>query len=195
MKYAYARVSTRKQFLANGIAEQIDKLKSVGYDQLITEEFSGSTTKRPKLNKLISELQAGDMLIVTKLDRLARSTSEGSKLINDLLNRGIAVHIINMGLIDNTPTGKLITNIMLAFAEYERDLIIERTQAGKEIARTKDGFRDGRPPIAWSRKKAAADLILLHGKTYKEVEELTGLSRATLARSVRKIKDEKFLAN
>lgn len=195
MKYAYARVSTRKQFRdGNGLDEQIEKLKTVGYDHLVVEEFTGSTTKRPMLDELIANLQHGDTLMVTKLDRLARSTSEGSKLINDLLNRGVAVHILNMGLIDNTPTGKLITNIMLAFAEYERDLIIERTQAGKEIARTKDGFRDGRPPIAWSRKKAAADLILLHHKSYKEVEELTGLSISTLARTIRKIKDEKFLA-
>ena len=195
MRYAYARVSTRKQSFGNGIEEQIEKLTAVGFDELVVEEFSANTTKRPKLDQLISKLQAGDMLMVTKLDRLVRSSSEGSKLINDLLSRGVAVHILNMGLIDNTPTGKLITNIMLAFAEYERDLIIERTQAGKEIARTKDGFRDGRPPIAWSRKKAAADLILLQGKTYKEVEELTGLSRATLARAVRKIKDENFLTN
>lgn len=194
MKYAYARVSTRKQFRdGNGLDEQIEKLKAVGFDKLISEEFTGATTKRPMLDALIANLQHGDTIIVTKLDRLARSTSEGSKLINDLLNRGVAVHILNMGLIDNTPTGKLITNIMLAFAEYERDLIIERTQAGKEIARTKHGFRDGRPPISWTRKKAAADLILHQGKTYKEVEELTGLSRATLARAIRKIKDERFL--
>lgn len=195
MKYAYARVSTRKQFRdGNGIDEQISKLTEIGFDELVVDEFSGTTIKRPKFDKLISKLQAGDSLIVTKLDRFARSTSEGSKLITDLLNRGVAVHILNMGLIDNTPTGKLITNIMLAFAEYERDIIIERTQAGKEIARTKDGFREGRPPISWSRKKAAADLILTQHKTYSEVVELTGLSRATLARTVRKIKAEKFLA-
>ena len=145
------------------------------------------------LDALIANLKSGDTLIVTKLDRLARSSAEGSKLINDLLNRGVAVHILNMGLIDNTPTGKLITNIMLAFAEYERDLIIERTQAGKEIARTKNGFRDGRPPIAWSRKKAAAELILLQHKSYKEVADLTGLSVSTLARSVRSLKAEMLL--
>ena len=196
MKYAYARVSTRKQMRnGNGLFEQIEKLKAVGYDSLVVEEFSGSTTKRPMLDDLIANLKAGDMLIVTKLDRLARSTAEGSKLINDLLNRGVSVHILNMGLIDNTPTGKLITNIMLAFAEYERDLIIERTQAGKEIARTKYGFRDGRPPIDQKKKDFAADLIMNQHKSYKEVEELTGLSRATLSRAVRAAKDKKALEN
>lgn len=194
MKYAYARVSTRKQSRdGNGLFEQIEKLKAVGYDQLVVEEFTGTTTKRPMLDDLITNLQHGDTLMVTKLDRLARSTSEGSKLINDLLSRGVAVHILNMGLIDNTPTGKLITNIMLAFAEYERDLIIERTQAGKEIARTKNGFRDGRPPIDLNRKRAAAELILLQHKSYKEVADLTGLSISTLARAVRSLKAELLL--
>lgn len=132
MKFAYARVSTRKQSKdGNGLDEQIAKLKLAGYDQLVVEEFTGSTTKRPCFQQLIQRLQLGDSLIVTKLDRFARSTAEGSALINDLLKRGVSVHILNMGLIDNTPTGRLITNILLAFAEYERDLIIERTQAGK----------------------------------------------------------------
>ena len=186
MKYAYARVSTRKQSRdGNGLDEQIAKLKTVGYDELIVEEFTGSTTKRPFFNNLIQNLRQGDTLIVTKLDRFARSTAIGSALINDLLQRGISVHILNMGLIDNTPTGRLIINILLAFAEYERDMIIERTQAGKEIARSKNGLRDGRPPIDQKKKDFAADLIINQHKTYKEVAELTGLSKSTLTRAVR----------
>ena len=199
MKFAYARVSTRKQSHdGNGLDDQISQLKIAGYDELIVEEFTGSTTKRPKLDALIQRLQTGDTIIVTKLDRLARSTAEGSKLISDLLNRDVAVHILNMGLIDNTPTGKLITHILLAFAEYERDLIIERTQAGKEIARSKDGFRDGRPPIDQKRKDFAVDLIINQHKTYREVVELTGLSKSTLIRAVNAYRgkialDEKFV--
>ena len=89
-----------------------------------------------------------------------------------------------MGLIDSTPTGKLITHILLAFAEYERDMIIELTQAGKKIARSKDGFREGRPPIDQKSKDFAVDLILNQHKTYREVVELTGLSKSTLIRAV-----------
>ena len=195
MRFAYARVSTRKQFRdGNGLEEQIAKLESAGYDELVVEEFTGSTTKRPCFDKLIQRLQQGDTLIVTKLDRFARSTAVGSALINDLLKRGIAVHILNMGLIDNTPTGRLITNILLAFAEYERDMIIERTQAGKEIARSKDGFREGRPPIDQKKKDFAADLIINQHKTYKEVAELTGLSTSTLTRAVREVKAKLIIA-
>ena len=195
MKYAYARVSTRKQSRdGNGLDEQIAKLQTVGFDELVVEEFTGATTKRPCLDALISRLQAGDTLIVTKLDRFARSTADGSALINELLNRGVSVHILNMGLIDNTPTGKLITHIMLAFAEYERDLIVERTQAGKEIARSKNGFRDGRPPIDQKKKDFAVELILKQQKSYNEVVELTGLSRSTVTRAVRDAKAKQILA-
>ena len=142
---------------------------------------------------MIERLQAGDTLLVTKLDRFARSTADGSSLINDLLNRGVSVHILNMGLIDNTPTGKLIVHILLAFAEYERDLIVERTQAGKEIARSKNGFRDGRPPIDQKKKDFAVELILKQQKSYNEVVELTGLSRSTVTRAVRDAKAKRIL--
>ena len=196
MKFAYARVSTRKQSRdGNDLDDQIAKLKAVGFDELIVEEFTGYNNKRPLFDNLIQRLQKGDTLIVTKLDRFARSTATGSALINELLQRGVAVHILNMGLIDNTPTGRLITNIMLAFAEYERDLIIERTQAGKEIARTKNGFRDGRPPIDRKKKDFAANLILNEHKSYTEVSELTGLSKSTLIRAVRYAKANLILAD
>ena len=174
VKFAYARVFTRKQSRdGNGLEEQIEKLKAEGYNELVVEEFTGSTTNRP---------------------RIARYTAQGSALIDDLLNKGVVVHILNIGRIDNTPTDKLITNILLAFAEYERDMIIERTQAGKEIARTKEGFRDGRPSIDPKRKAFAADLILNQHYSYKQAERLTGLSVSTIARAVWAIRSEKILS-
>ena len=195
MKFAYARVSTRKQSRdGNGLDEQIAKLKNAGFDELVVEEFSGATTKRPHLDALIHRLQTGDTLIVTKLDRFARSAAEGLYLINTLLARGVHVFILNMGLIDNTPIGKLITTILLAIAEFERDMIIERTQSGKEIARSKHGFRDGRPPIDQKKKDFAADLIINQHKSYNEVVELTGLSKSTLTRAVRHAKANLILA-
>ena len=195
LKFAYARVSTRKQFRdGNGLEEQIAKLENVGFDELVVEEFSGATIKRPQLDALIQRLKTGDTLIVTKLDRFARSAAEGLSLINTLLARGIQVFILNMGLIDNTPIGKLITTILLAIAEFERDMIIERTQAGKEIARSKNGFREGRPPIDQKKKDFAVDLILNQHKSYNEVVELTGLSKSTVTRAVRHAKANLLLA-
>lgn len=197
MKYAYARVSTRKQSRdGNGLEVQVAKLKAEGYDELVIEEITGSSIKRPRLEQLIQRLSGGDTLIVTKIDRLARTVVDGSAIINDLLKRGVSVHILDMGLIiiDLTPSSKLIINVLLAFAEYERDLTIERTQAGKEIARTKNGFRDGRPPIDRKRKDFAVDLILNHQKSYNDVVELTGLSKSTISRAVREAKAQRILA-
>ena len=83
--------------------------------------------------------------MVTKLDSFAGSAWQGSKLVNELVERGIKVHILNIGLLDNTPASKLIKNIFLAFAEFERDMIVERTQEGKAIAKQQEDFKEGRP--------------------------------------------------
>ncbi len=96
---------------------------------------------------VFKQLSSGDKLLVTKLDRFARSAAQGSQLIESLIENGVTVHVLNIGIMDNTPTGKLIRNIMLSFAEFERDMIVERTQEGKAIARGKGLRVDGRPKI------------------------------------------------
>ena len=185
MKYGYARVSTRGQVNGNSLEDQRSQLMDNGCDEIIEEQYTGTTTGRPKLDELIGKLSKGDTLMVTKLDRLARSASEGANLIRDLTDRGIKVNILNMGKVDNRPQGKLMLHILLAFAEFERDMIVERTQAGKAIARTKAGFREGRPPIPQARKDAAVKLIE-DGCSYREASEKTGLSKSTIVRAVRR---------
>ena len=115
-------------------------------------------------------------LVVTKFDRIARSASQGIQIIDDFLTRGISVDILNMGKLNNTPNGKLIRTVMLAFAEFEKDMIVERTQAGRAIARKKPGFKEGRPPALNKRQKQQA-LDLLKNHSYSEVAELTGGKR------------------
>ena len=120
----YARVSTKLQEReGNSLEVQEQQLKAAGARIVFTESFTGATLDRPQLNELRKALEAGDTLMITKLDRLARSASQGIAFIEDLLSHGISVHVLNMGLMDNTPTGKLIRNILLAFAEFERDMI------------------------------------------------------------------------
>lgn len=185
MIYGYARVSTAGQATSgNSLADQQEQLLKAGCQEIVVEQYTGSTTHRPVLSRLLDKLQPDDTLAVTKLDRIARNAGEGINLINDLMNKGIRVHILNMGLLDNTPTGKLIANIMLAFAQFERDMIIERTQAGKAIARQKNGFVDGRPRIKKSRTEHALGL-LESGMSYKQVAEVTGISISTLARRIK----------
>jgi len=120
MVYGYCRVSTRGQAKdGNSLEAQEKALKEAGAETIYADVFTGVKTHRPKLDELLSVIQSGDKLIVTKLDRIARSAMQGVMLIQTLLDKDITVHILNMGIMDNTPTGKLIRTIMLAFAEFE----------------------------------------------------------------------------
>ena len=178
MVYGYCRVSTQTQAKdGNSLEAQEQLLKENGAEEIYSDAFTGTKAHRPELDKLLAVLQAGDKLVITKLDRI--------ELIQSLLDKGITVHVLNMGLLDNTPTGKLIRNIMLAFAEFERDMIIERTQEGKAIARRQPDFREGRPRL-YSRKQIQHALELLQDHSYRQVTELTGISKSTLIRAKNK---------
>ena len=150
------------------------------------QSLLSSTPSRPKLQKLLDSLQPGDTLMVTKLDRLARNVSEGIELIRALFKKDVKVHVLNIGLLENTSMGNFFITTLLAVAELERNMIIERTQAGKEVARTKAGFREGRPPLLCEKIQLA--ISLLDSYTYREVEAMTGISKATLVRYRRKTK-------
>lgn len=185
MKYGYARVSSIVQLKGNSLEEQTAELLKAGVsaDCIVTEQYMGKTLKRPKFKQLIDALQPGDELICCKLDRFARNAEDGLKTVRELLERGIIIRILNIGNgqpFDNSPMGQLLFTMLLAFAQFERELILERTAAGKAIAKTKDGFREGRPPIPNVRIQTALSLLKDH--TYKEVVQMTGISRATLAR-------------
>lgn len=186
MIYGYARVSSKGQVReGNGLEEQRAKLIQAGCQEILEEQYTGTTMHRPIFNALLEKLQPNDTLIVTKLDRFARTAGDGMNIAKALLTKGVNVHILNMGLINDTPMGKLVLNCLLGFAEFERDMIVERTQAGKAIARTKAGFREGRPPIKEDKIANALDL-LESGKTYKEVSSITGISKSTLIRAKNK---------
>ena len=194
MVYGYARVSTKNQAKdGNSLEAQDAALRASGAEIVYKEAFTGTITDRPELDKLLNRLQNGDKLIVTKLDRIARSAVKGIELINNLLDRGIMVHILNMGVLDNTPTGKLIRNIFFAFAEFERDMIVERTQEGKTIAKQDPNYREGRPKV-YKRDQInhAMKLLLEEHHTYRQVEAMTGISKSTLIRAKRQKDLEKM---
>ena len=186
MIYGYARVSTKGQAKdGNSLEAQEKALREAGAIQIYTDAFTGTKTDRPEFEKLMNILQIGDTLIVTKLDRFARSISQGSELVSELIDKGIKVHILNIGIMDNTPASKLIRNVFFAFAEFERDMIVERTQEGKAIAKQNPDYREGRPR-KYGRKQLQHALNLLENYSYKQVEELTGISKSTLIRAKRK---------
>ena len=185
MVYGYARVSTRNQLYGNSLEQQENELRLAGAVKIYKDAFTGTKEHRPEFDKLIDKLRAGDCLIVTKLDRLARSFLQGSRIISDLIDKGVRVHILNIGIMDNTPSSKLIKNVFFAFAEFERDMILERTSSGKELAKLKDDFREGRPK-KFSKQQIQLALELLASHSYKEVEQMTGISKSTLIRAKNK---------
>lgn len=190
--YGYARVSTKGQAKdGNSLESQIETLKENGAIEIYSDSFTGTKTDRPEFNKLLEVLKPGDTLMVTKLDRFARSMTQGSELVNELIKRGIKVNILNIGMMDNTPASKLIRNIFFSFAEFERDMIVERTQEGKAVAKTKEGFKEGRPKAYTTKQldNALSMLTVNGGKhSYKEVAELLGISKSTLIRENNKRK-------
>lgn len=184
MIYGYARVSTVGQKRdGNSLEEQTEALKRYGCGQIVTEAYSGKTMGRPVFQELLRSLRSGDTLVVTKLDRFARTAIEGVQTVRELFERGIRVHILNMGLIENTLTGNLILTVMLAFAEYERGMIVERTQTGKAIARQNEGFREGRPRKYTKMQLDHAMELLQARYSYRQVEQMTGISKSTLVRA------------
>ena len=186
MTYGYARVSTNGQCKdGNGLEDQIKQLQNYGCDEIITESYTGKVMERPELNKLLKKIKPGDMIVVTKLDRFARTVIEGVQTIKDLYDKDIRVNVLNMGIVENNLTGNLLLTIMLAFAEFERGMIIERTQAGKAIARQNPDYKEGRPPkYKKSQINHALDL-LNSGMSYRQVVDLTGISKSTLVRAKR----------
>lgn len=184
MIFGYARVSTAGQCRdGNSLEEQTAALEQYGCHKIITEAFTGKTMERPQFQRLYKQLQPGDTLVVCKLDRFARTAIEGVQTVRTLFERGVRVHILNMGLIENTLTGNLILTVMLAFAEYERGMIVERTQTGKMVAKQNPNYREGRPQKFQPSQINHALELLDSGKTYKEVEALTGISKSTLIRA------------
>lgn len=182
--YGYVRVSSVGQARdGNGLEVQREAVQAAGASEIVEDVFTGLSADRPGLKGLLTRVQDGDTVVVAKLDRLARSVADGCAIIKDLIDRGVAVRICNMGIIDDTPTGKLTMHILLAFAEYERDLIRERLAAGRDVARQRPDYQEGRPR-KYSEERLKHAVKLLESHSYNDVVKLTGISKSTLIRAV-----------
>lgn len=144
MIYGYIRISTMKQEQGNSKEDQAQAIRERYPAATLIEETYSGAKERPKFLKLLEKCVSGDTIVVTKLDRFCRSTKEGLEYIDFLHNKNVNVHILNMGLIEDSPVGRLIVTNLLAFAEFERAMIKERTDAGKAIARMKPDYKEGR---------------------------------------------------
>lgn len=195
MIYGYCRVSSKSQLDNNSLDQQEQEILSKYNNAIIyREQFTGKTTDRPKFNEVVDKIKKGDVLVVTKLDRLARNTIEGIQVIEKLFEKEVSVHVLNggLGLLEDTTLGRFFLTTLLAVAEMERSMIIERTQAGKEIAKQNPDFREGRPKV-YKRKQIDHALDLVEsGRSYRDVAEITGMSESTLYRAARKRKAEQL---
>ena len=152
MIYGYARVSSRGQERdGSSLESQERELLNRGCQIVYKEAYTGTKVDRPVFDELVKKLQPGDALMVVKLDRFARTVLEGAKLVQELVGRGVIVDIANMGRAENTPMGKLMVYMMLAFAEFERDTIMERMNTGKQIKRERGEKCAGRDKVEIER--------------------------------------------
>lgn len=178
--FGYARVSTKGQTLD----DQINQLQEVGLakDKIFAEKFTGTTTRRPKFEQLIKIVKPGDTIIVTKLDRLARNTREALNVLDPLMDDGVKFNVLNIGLLDNSTVGKSVKTILLAVAEMERNLIVERTQEGRKWAKAhKPNYKEGRPKRRITPHYHAA-YIYLKTHSYKNTSQAFNISVSTLQR-------------
>ena len=184
MKIGYARVSTIDQ----NLDLQLDALKKAGCEKIYQEKISGIAKNRPELDKMISILRTGDEILVWRLDRLGRSLKHIIDLVLNFNNKGIVIRGISDGVDTSTSSGRLFLNIMASLAEYERELIRERTNAGLQIARSR-GKKGGRPK--GFTKETAAKLLIMRSvykdknKTPEEIYKPLGLTRATFYRYIK----------
>ena len=183
MKFGYIRVSTRKQARdGNSLEAQREALTAAGAEKIYTDAFTGTRMERPEWDKLRAQLRRGDVLIVTRLDRLARSVSQASGLITEMIDEGVTIHVLNLGVLSNDSVNTLLRNVLLSFAQFERDMIVQRTQEGKAVARATDpNFREGRPP-KFDTEQLDHAMELLENHSYTQVVKLTGISKSTLIR-------------
>ena len=177
-KIGYARVSTADQ----NLDAQRDALNAAGCERIFADKASGKLDRRPELDKALDYLREGDQLVVTKLDRLGRSLRHLLNLVADLERRRVDLQVLDQGLDTSTPAGKLIFAVIGAVAEFERDLISERTRAGLQAARAR-GRKGGRRPVMTPEKAAVArQMYDTREHTVTTIAKTVGVSRATLYR-------------
>jgi DNA invertase Pin-like site-specific DNA recombinase len=182
MKIGYARVSKSDQ----NLDLQLDALKAAGAEEIYQEKLSGKIDERPELSRLLQYLRRGDSLVIYKLDRLGRTTKKLLELAEELEERGIELISIRDQIDTSTAMGKAMFRMLMVLAELERDMIAERTQAGLDAARAR-GRVGGRPQKDAKAVEKAIKLYKTQEYSVKEIEEMTGISKATLYRKIRRL--------
>jgi len=186
-KIGYARVSTKEQNLNS----QIDMLKEHGCDRIFSEKVSGRKYKRTELDKCLDYMREGDTLVLTKLDRLGRTTKQLIELSQYLEEQGIDLEIIDMNINTKDAMGKMFFTMMSAFAELEANLLSERTKKGLASARSR-GRMGGRPKFPKDKRETVISLYESKKYTINEIIRMTGVSKSTIYNIVNSQTEEKI---
>lgn len=184
--YGYARVSTREQDLSR----QIDLLRSYNCNEILTEKMTGTKSDRPELERLKDKLRPGDIVVVESFSRLGRSTKDLIELVNYFEEHNIKLISSKENFDTSTPQGRLMMTVFQAFSQFERDLIVERTREGLQSARAR-GRKGGRPRVKQKDIDNAINLYDTNAHSLAKIEELSGVSKATLYRYLNERKKQK----
>lgn len=177
----YARVSTKEQ----SADSQLDALSAAGVTKTLVEHCSGALANRPKLTALFEDvLRPGDVLVITKLDRLGRSVKDLTALSARLASLGVGLRVLTQGIDTTTPGGRMFFHMLAAVAEFEHDLIVERTKEGLEAARRRGKTGGRKPGMSLTQISQARVMIEAGNYTKHEIAETFKVSRATLYRNL-----------
>ena len=178
--FGYARVSTEQQ----NLDRQIDMLQKYGVDFIYNEKMTGTKRNRPELEKLLERLTEGDTVVVESLSRLGRSTKDLIWLMETFNSKGVNLVSLKESIDTTTSTGKLLFTLMSAIAQFERDVIADRTREGLNSARAR-GRKGGRPRTDSEQLRKAIKLYNTQQYSLAEIEDMTGVKRSTLYRGIR----------
>ncbi len=180
--FGYARVSTEQQ----NLDRQLDMLQKYGVDIIYNEKMTGTKRNRPELEKMLERMTEGDTVVVESLSRLGRSTKDLIWLMETFNSKGVNLVSLKESIDTTTSTGKLLFTLMSALAQFERDVVADRTREGLASARAR-GRKGGRPPIDSTAVAKAARLYKTGEYTVKEISELTGVKKSTLYNSLNRL--------
>lgn len=179
--FGYARVSTEQQ----NLDRQLDMLKGYGVDYIYNEKMTGTKRNRPELEKMLERLTAGDTVVIESLSRLGRSTKDLIWLMETFNQKGVNLVSLKESIDTTTSTGKLLFTLMSALAQFERDVIADRTREGLASARAR-GRKGGRPATDNEKLRRAVKLYNSSEYSIKEITELTGVRKSTLYKYLQK---------
>lgn len=182
--FGYARVSTEQQ----NLDRQLDALRKYGCDMIYNEKMTGTKRDRPELDKMLDRMTEGDTVVIESLSRLGRSTKDLIELTELFQSKGVHLVSLKESIDTSTSTGKLLFTLVSAIAQFERDVIADRTREGLNAARAR-GRKGGRPKTDTDTVKKAIKLYTTGEYSIKEIEDLTGVKKSTLYRNLPKKAD------